>query len=1332
MQKMYVRSGFVHSSSRGVTFHLRERSDFSKFLDLLHRHLPYLLIRAPLRMQSVMSQLLQPSDAKEEQEIHNDCIGNLEHHVHKVFALVRVPGEDFVYSASIDLFNTLDDYCDEQGMAESRPPFLIKGESGTGKSALLSNWLQRRERTLTRSRASNSDYFIFWHAVGCSRQSMNVNVVIKRLIVELKTRFEIDRPLPKLQERYSWELPRFLDLASKRGKVIIVIDGLNRLVNNDGTEDSLAWLPLEFPPNVRVILSVTIPTAIRIRQVGNAVKAMRALSNFGGGNLAKQLMAARDNMAADTTGTAVEVTENRDTTSTASAAASTTSNAAESKPSMAALLTKKPFAQPVSITEEKSGDLTNTSNTASGAPNSLHKGNSFGNDGEVKNAVAKKSRILAELDRRGIPYMTMTPLNKQLCKSLVEAFIHKSVNSESASLATGPYIATYLSKTSPTKQNQNAPHVLQREGTGRGSVALLGHTTTGPQGTREANEEVAGFLLFENQIASLLNHSQGGTPLFLRLFLRCLQYAVSRGYSLWTVYEDWMKARSVPELLIRILRTLENNFTRTRSSAQSACDKTIAAGGLPALKLLYSWHPAFQENVTRLNTASTAQGLATASHDSAEKGGSPNKGTPAMTPKQSRRMSTQPANPHLSAMYGDAGDQNTLAAIIASTNNEPTGIPTDEGKKKLSSEVSQNLGDQAWYSTEQDANNKLQRGLRHSEEATSEALSKIRELAQAEHTDLLQALVKSIRGAHEAASEQAKQQPPGMPRMSQIYSLSQMRLRLEGGAESPNNFNEDESYADESDCDSEDEQDSLVSIEERSITSDHTVHSRSIQITQQLIPPAMRINGGMGISPLGTPQSSTQKPHTFHHTGHNVTTGEGMVVPEPHASNKIKSQFKNLSNNLINGGAPPVAGASGFTGHHGSYLSSVASTPNHANMHMNHLDPSEGLHTLPLYLRGGADTTGFGDILGNALALLYASRQGLRESELWRMLSLLQYKSERDTHLTQEMKAMNHAIVRKYALLFLQSKGPLLDMFKSEDITRTGYISRKQILSCVRRINPDITLADLIKMLEFTDLHTPPAPVNVSTTNQMHYYQDRDLLIGDRIHYNKLFLVLGKLNKQLKFAEVAPGKTGALLATAKPSAAAATAKDKLPTIPSAVTSKFPKKSTHGGGDDDYNNFNLTGQPPSHAPGATQQGEEGGLSRDPSMAFAASTVSNLSEPSHSVHGTTSTTLHNKTANTSAHPAAATATAAPPLLFEASETEEADEEANFSLGPVIEESLLHILSALGVLHDPENKVIIFFFRILCSVDTSSVQFHFRFVASNFLFSSCCVSFLLIFRC
>ena len=49
----------------------------------------------------------------------------------------------------------------------------------------------------------------------------------------------------------------------------------------------------------------------------------------------------------------------------------------------------------------------------------------------------KKNRILVELDRRNIPYITLKPLGKTLCRSLLETFVQKSVNNENSSLATG-------------------------------------------------------------------------------------------------------------------------------------------------------------------------------------------------------------------------------------------------------------------------------------------------------------------------------------------------------------------------------------------------------------------------------------------------------------------------------------------------------------------------------------------------------------------------------------------------------------------------------------------------------------------------------------------------------------------------------------------------------------------------------------------------------------------------------------------------------------------------------------------------------------------------------
>ena len=58
------------------------------------------------------------------------------------------------------------------------------------------------------------------------------------------------------------------------------------------------------------------------------------------------------------------------------------------------------------------------------------------------------------------------------------------------------------------------------------------------------------------------------------------------------------------------------------------------------------------------------------------------------------------------------------------------------------------------------------------------------------------------------------------------------------------------------------------------------------------------------------------------------------------------------------------------------------------------VDPAEGIETLPLYLRGGTPTDGFGDLLGDALALLYVARHGLKEYELWAILAGLQQQRE--------------------------------------------------------------------------------------------------------------------------------------------------------------------------------------------------------------------------------------------------------------------------------------------------------------------------------------------------
>ena len=93
-------------------------------------------------------------------------------------------------------------------------------------------------------------------------------------------------------------------------------------------------------------------------------------------------------------------------------------------------------------------------------------------------------------------------------------------------------------------------------------------------------------------------------------------------------------------------------------------------------------------------------------------------------------------------------------------------------------------------------------------------------------------------------------------------------------------------------------------------------------------------------------------------------------------------------------------------------------------------------------------------------------------------------------------------------------------MFSSCVTAHTGYIARQRILRCVQRAAyPGCQRADFLKLVEFVELNAPPAPeIHVPSSssagphhsNLIHYFQDRELLIGPMIHYQKLFLLIGR------------------------------------------------------------------------------------------------------------------------------------------------------------------------------------------------------------------------------
>ena len=117
------------------------------------------------------------------------------------------------------LLATLDEFCSEATIHEPRAPLVLLGPTGAGKSALLANWLARRAASLSRraNQATLTNEFVFWHAVGCSRQSALVGTMLRRLMTDLTAHFELHATVSVDDDKLAWEFPRLLDMASRKG-----------------------------------------------------------------------------------------------------------------------------------------------------------------------------------------------------------------------------------------------------------------------------------------------------------------------------------------------------------------------------------------------------------------------------------------------------------------------------------------------------------------------------------------------------------------------------------------------------------------------------------------------------------------------------------------------------------------------------------------------------------------------------------------------------------------------------------------------------------------------------------------------------------------------------------------------------------------------------------------------------------------------------------------------------------------------------------------------------------------------------------------------------------
>ncbi|TWW70897.1 Nephrocystin-3 [Takifugu flavidus] len=133
------------------------------------------------------------------------------------------------------------------------PPLLVSGGPGSGKSLLLSKWIEQQQKL------SPNTLFLY-HFVGRPFSTSSEPVlIIKRLTVKLLQHFWSISGLSMEPSKILEEFPRWLERLSARhqGNIIIIIDSIDQIHQ---AERHMKWLIDPLPVNVRVVVSVNVET----------------------------------------------------------------------------------------------------------------------------------------------------------------------------------------------------------------------------------------------------------------------------------------------------------------------------------------------------------------------------------------------------------------------------------------------------------------------------------------------------------------------------------------------------------------------------------------------------------------------------------------------------------------------------------------------------------------------------------------------------------------------------------------------------------------------------------------------------------------------------------------------------------------------------------------------------------------------------------------------------------------------------------------------------------------------------------------------------------------
>jgi nephrocystin-3 len=126
---------------------------------------------------------------------------------------------------------------------------LVKGDSGSGKSALLANFFYQYKKEYPK-------YLIHQHYLSASADAADPHVLVKRLIEFVKRQISSDTEVETDPQKLMDSLPQWLAAASSfakksRTRFVFVIDALNKLTE----QNDLRWWPTFLPVGIYFVVS---------------------------------------------------------------------------------------------------------------------------------------------------------------------------------------------------------------------------------------------------------------------------------------------------------------------------------------------------------------------------------------------------------------------------------------------------------------------------------------------------------------------------------------------------------------------------------------------------------------------------------------------------------------------------------------------------------------------------------------------------------------------------------------------------------------------------------------------------------------------------------------------------------------------------------------------------------------------------------------------------------------------------------------------------------------------------------------------------------------------